>query len=194
MTQQLLLSPAPRPRPFRVCNWDRSLRKGIMAPSLAELLCQVSRLPVRLSVRPFGGCLSLTRPPPKQAQSALLAPGPVVLVLEEDGTAVETEAFFRTLEEGAVLMALAKGQSWAAPKVSPLPPGSIIRNPPQLSQLRPRNGIRRDAAPRGCLGYLGGGGGDPLGTPGPAVPVDPRLPAEPFPQAPPADRRGLRHF
>lgn len=43
MTQQLLLSsPAPRPRPFRVCNWDRSLRKGIMAHSLAELLRQVS--------------------------------------------------------------------------------------------------------------------------------------------------------
>lgn len=42
MTQQLLSSPAPRPRPFRVCNWDRSLRKGIMAHSLAELLRQVS--------------------------------------------------------------------------------------------------------------------------------------------------------
>ncbi|KFW05140.1 Cell death activator CIDE-3, partial [Eurypyga helias] len=42
MTQQLLSSPAPRPRPYRVCNWDRSLRKGIMAHSLAELLRQVS--------------------------------------------------------------------------------------------------------------------------------------------------------
>lgn len=42
MTQQLLSSPAPRPRPYRVCNWDRSLRKGIMAHSLAELLHQVS--------------------------------------------------------------------------------------------------------------------------------------------------------
>ncbi|KFQ93354.1 Cell death activator CIDE-3, partial [Nipponia nippon] len=92
MTQQLLSSPAPRPRPYRVCNWDRSLRKGIMAQSLAELL--------------------------RQAQSALLAPGPVSLVLDEDGTAVETEAFFRTLEEGTVLMALSKGQTWAASKLS----------------------------------------------------------------------------
>ena len=51
MTQQLLSSPAPRPRPYRVCNWDRSLRKGIMAQSLAELLRQVSwgGLSVRLS-------------------------------------------------------------------------------------------------------------------------------------------------
>ncbi|NXV46746.1 CIDEC protein, partial [Uria aalge] len=104
MTQQLLSSPAPRPRPFRVCNWDRSLRKGIMAHSLAELL--------------------------RQAQSALLAPGPVSLVLDEDGTVVETEAFFRTLEEGTVLMALSKGQTWAPSKT----PGyqlSLSRKPPR---------------------------------------------------------------
>ncbi|XP_069649400.1 lipid transferase CIDEC [Haliaeetus albicilla] len=104
MTQQLLSSPAPRPRPYRVCNWDRSLRKGIMAQSLTELL--------------------------RQAQSALLAPGPVSLVLDEDGTAVETEAFFRTLEEGTVLMALSKGQTWAPSKT----PGyqlSLSRKPPR---------------------------------------------------------------
>ncbi|KAM6324617.1 lipid transferase CIDEC [Podargus strigoides] len=104
MTQQLLSSPAPQPRPYRICNWDRSLRKGIVAHSLAELLCQ--------------------------AQSALLTPGPVSLVLDEDGTAVETEAFFRTLEEGTVLMALSKGQTWAASKT----PGyqlSLSRKPPR---------------------------------------------------------------
>ncbi|KFQ42963.1 Cell death activator CIDE-3, partial [Nestor notabilis] len=104
MTQQLLSSPAPQPRPFRVCNWDRSLRKGIMAHSLAELL--------------------------HQAQTALLAPGPISLVLDEDGTAVETEAFFRTLEEGTVLMALSKGQTWAASKT----PGyqlSLSHKPPR---------------------------------------------------------------
>ncbi|NXM67950.1 CIDEC protein, partial [Serilophus lunatus] len=86
MTQQLLASPAPPARPFRVCNWDRSIRKGITARSLRELLPQVS-----LSV-----CLSVCA--------------------GSDGTAVETESFFRTLEEGTVLMALGKGQSWAAPK------------------------------------------------------------------------------
>ncbi|NXB90496.1 CIDEC protein, partial [Vidua chalybeata] len=90
MTQQLLAGPAPRPRPYRVCNWDRSLRKGVTAPSLAELL--------------------------RQAQSALALPAPIALVLDEDGTAVETEAFFRSLEEGTALMALSKGQSWTAPK------------------------------------------------------------------------------
>ncbi|XP_027575594.2 cell death activator CIDE-3 isoform X2 [Pipra filicauda] len=104
MTQQLLASSAPRPRPFRVCNWDRSLRKGIMAPSLAELV--------------------------KQAQSALAMLGPISLVLDEDGTVVETESFFRTLEEGTVLMALSKGQSWDAPKTPGYQLG-LSRKPPR---------------------------------------------------------------
>ncbi|NXG18305.1 CIDEC protein, partial [Grallaria varia] len=104
MTQQLLAGPAPPPRPYRVCNWDRSLRKGVMAPSLAELLCQ--------------------------AQSALAMPGPIVLVLDEDGTAVETESFFQTLEEGTVLMALSKGQSWVAPKSRGYQLG-VSRKPPR---------------------------------------------------------------
>lgn len=48
-------------------------------------------------------------------------------MLDEDGTVVETEAFFRTLEEGTVLMALSKGQTWAASKVSvPLGGRSLV--------------------------------------------------------------------
>ncbi|XP_014463358.2 lipid transferase CIDEC [Alligator mississippiensis] len=90
MTQQLLSSPAPRARPFRVCNWDRSLRKGIMAESLADLLGKI--------------------------QSTLLLVGTVAVVLDEDGTMVETEEFFQTLEDGTVLMALGKGQTWASAK------------------------------------------------------------------------------
>ncbi|KAM9374077.1 lipid transferase CIDEC [Phaethornis superciliosus] len=128
MTQQLLASPAPRPRPFRVVNWDRSLRKGVMAPSLAELLCQVSRGKGLASH--LGGWVGAHPQHPLQAQSALMAPDPISLVLEEDGTAVETEAFFRTLEEGTVVMALSKGQTWAASKT----PGyqlSLSRKPPR---------------------------------------------------------------
>lgn len=138
MTQQLLSSPAPRPRPYRVCNWDRSLRKGVMARNLAELLRQVSCLLVCLS----GGCLSTqwggelvarprSPPVPWQAQSALLVPDPILLVLDEDGTAVETEAFFQTLEEGTVLMVLGKGQTWAPSKVGAPGVGAC------LSPLRP---------------------------------------------------------
>ncbi|XP_019360953.1 PREDICTED: cell death activator CIDE-3 isoform X1 [Gavialis gangeticus] len=90
MTQQLLSSPAPRARPFRVCNWDRSLRKGIMAESLADLLGKI--------------------------QSTLLLVGAVSVVLDEDGTTVETEEFFQTLEDGTVLVALGNGQTWAPAK------------------------------------------------------------------------------
>lgn len=117
MTQQLLLSsPAPRPRPFRVCNCDRSLRKGIMAHSLAELLHQVSRPSIcQGPIYVMGHLLTATL---LQVQSTLLVPDPITLVLDEDGTVVETEAFFCTLEEGTVLMALGKGQSWSACKVS----------------------------------------------------------------------------
>ncbi|NXX31096.1 CIDEC protein, partial [Nicator chloris] len=104
MTQQLLAGPAPPPRPYRVCNGDRSLRKGVMAASLAELL--------------------------RQAQSALALPAPIALVLDEDGTAVETESFFRTLEQGTALMALSKGQTWAAPKTRGYQV-SLSRKPPR---------------------------------------------------------------
>ncbi|KFO91581.1 Cell death activator CIDE-3, partial [Buceros rhinoceros silvestris] len=60
---------------------------------------------------------------------------PISLVLDEDGTAVETEAFFQTLEEGTVLMVLGKGQTWAPSKVgAPETPGyqlSLSRKPPR---------------------------------------------------------------
>ncbi|NXY04310.1 CIDEC protein, partial [Pteruthius melanotis] len=104
MTQQLLASPAPPPRGGRVCNWDRSLRKGVGGASLAELL--------------------------RQAQSALAGGAPIALVLDEDGTAVETESFFRTLEEGTARGGLGKGQSWTAPKTRGWG-GSLSRKPPR---------------------------------------------------------------
>lgn len=42
MTQQLLSGPAARPRPYRVSNCERTVRKGIMAESLNDLLEKVS--------------------------------------------------------------------------------------------------------------------------------------------------------
>ncbi|NWW14782.1 CIDEC protein, partial [Oreocharis arfaki] len=65
-----------------------------------------------------------------QAQSALALPAPIVLVLDEDGTAVETESFFRTLEEGTALMALSNGQTWTAPKTRGYQV-SLSRKPPR---------------------------------------------------------------
>ncbi|XP_077132466.1 lipid transferase CIDEC isoform X2 [Ranitomeya variabilis] len=86
MTQQLLSRPASKPRPFRVCNYDRSVRKGIVADSLEDLLNKI--------------------------QDAMLMDEAVTLVLEEDGTGVDTEDFFQSLESGVVFMALVKGQTW----------------------------------------------------------------------------------
>ncbi|XP_063330705.1 cell death activator CIDE-3 [Pelmatolapia mariae] len=87
MTQQLLSGRVPRPKPFRVTNADRSVKKGIMADTLEDLTNKVSD---SLSIL----CIS-------------------ALVLDEDGTGVDTEEFFQTLPENAVLMALQKGQKWS---------------------------------------------------------------------------------
>ncbi|XP_029288575.1 cell death activator CIDE-3-like [Cottoperca gobio] len=101
MTQQLLSGRAPRPKPFRVTNADRSVKKGIMADMLEDLMNKVS--------------------------DSLCVPCVGALVLDEDGTGVDTEEFFQTLPENAVLMVLEKGHKW-----TPHP------NCPSRDQLRER--------------------------------------------------------
>uniref|UniRef100_A0A3B3TG87 Cell death inducing DFFA like effector c n=1 Tax=Paramormyrops kingsleyae TaxID=1676925 RepID=A0A3B3TG87_9TELE len=91
MTQQLFTGLNSRPRPFRVANADRSLKKGIMADSLRDLLDKVNVLGLR-------------------SRAVFCS-----LVLDEDGTGVDTEEFFITLEDNAVLMILEKGQKWTPP-------------------------------------------------------------------------------
>ncbi|XP_066101491.1 lipid transferase CIDEC isoform X2 [Saccopteryx bilineata] len=93
VTQQLLSEPSPealRARPCRVSTEDRSVRKGIMAHSLEDLLHKVRDI-------------------------LILADKPFFLVLEEDGTAVETEDYFQTLADDTVFMVLQKGQKWQPP-------------------------------------------------------------------------------
>ncbi|XP_048370912.1 cell death activator CIDE-3-like [Sphaerodactylus townsendi] len=92
MTQQLLATPTQRARPYRVSNWDRTVRKGIMADSLEDLV--------------------------EKVRNALLLVGTLSIVIEEDGTSVETEEFFQTLEEGTVLQVLTKGQIWRPAKTA----------------------------------------------------------------------------
>ncbi|XP_041946776.1 cell death activator CIDE-3 isoform X1 [Alosa sapidissima] len=86
MTQQLLTGSTPCQRPFRVANADRTVKKGIMADSLRDLLDKVMD---GLHV----SCVS-------------------ALVLDEDGTGVDTEDFFQTLRDNTVLVVLEKGQKW----------------------------------------------------------------------------------
>lgn len=86
MTQQLLSGRAARPKPFRVTNAERSVKKGIMADSLEDLLRKV--------------CDSLS------------SPCVSVLVLDEDGTGIDTEEFFQSLPDNVALMILEEGQKW----------------------------------------------------------------------------------
>ncbi|XP_006887736.1 PREDICTED: cell death activator CIDE-3 isoform X2 [Elephantulus edwardii] len=93
VTQQLLSEPSPemaRARPYRVSNAARSVRKGIVASSLEDLLH-------------------------KARDTLMLADKPLSLVLEEDGTTVETEEYFQALPEDTVFMVLQKGQKWWSP-------------------------------------------------------------------------------
>ncbi|TRY96675.1 hypothetical protein DNTS_029036 [Danionella cerebrum] len=89
MKQQLL----PRwthSRPFRVITSDRTMKKGIMAENLQDLrnkVMDIFQIP----------CVS-------------------TLVLDEDGTGIDTEDFFQTLKDNTVLMVLENGQKWTPPK------------------------------------------------------------------------------
>ncbi|KAM6980888.1 cell death activator CIDE-3 [Aplochiton taeniatus] len=93
MTQQLLSGRPPNPKPYRVTNVDRSLKKGIMADGLQDL---ISKTVDALHV----SCVS-------------------ALVLDEDGTGVDTEEFFQTLPPNTVFLVLEKGQKWVSPENCP---------------------------------------------------------------------------
>ncbi|XP_048219387.1 cell death activator CIDE-A [Perognathus longimembris pacificus] len=87
-TKKVLLTPImPAARPFRVSNHDRSSRRGVMATSLQELIS-------------------------KTLDALVIVAGLVTLVLEEDGTVVDTEEFFQTLGDNTHFMILEKGQKW----------------------------------------------------------------------------------
>uniref|UniRef100_A0A8C7E2V1 Cell death inducing DFFA like effector b n=1 Tax=Naja naja TaxID=35670 RepID=A0A8C7E2V1_NAJNA len=99
-------TPSPPPhRPFRVCDHKRNIRKGLMASTLEDLL--------------------------NKARETLLLSGLVFLVLEEDGTLIETEEFFQILEDNTALMVLQKGQKWTH--------GKSISRSFSLSGDKPRN-------------------------------------------------------
>ncbi|NWR38911.1 CIDEA protein, partial [Tachuris rubrigastra] len=87
--QALFPTLMPAGRPFRVSNASRSRRKGIVASSLQELIR-------------------------KTLDSFFISTGRITMVLEEDGTVVDTEEFFKSLDDNTHLMVLEKGQKWTA--------------------------------------------------------------------------------
>uniref|UniRef100_A0A8C6WV77 Cell death inducing DFFA like effector c n=1 Tax=Neogobius melanostomus TaxID=47308 RepID=A0A8C6WV77_9GOBI len=84
VTQLLSVRPL-RSKPFRVTNAERSLKKGLTAHALEDLRHKVITV-FRRTV--------------------------LVLVLEEDGTEIDSEDFFQTVPENSVLMVLDKGEKW----------------------------------------------------------------------------------
>ncbi|KAL2091372.1 hypothetical protein ACEWY4_013635 [Coilia grayii] len=106
VTQQLLPGLSPRQRPFRVANADRSVKKGIMADSLRDL---VNKVMDALHIC----CVS-------------------ALVLDEDGTGVDTEDYFQTLVDNTAFVVLEKGQAWTAPvqlTISPVKAPHVSQSP-----------------------------------------------------------------
>ncbi|XP_029446829.1 cell death activator CIDE-A isoform X2 [Rhinatrema bivittatum] len=88
LTRRVLFPPlSPPPRPFRVSNRDRSSRKGVVAGTLKELI-------------------------DKAINTLVITAGLVTLVLEEDGTVVDTEEFFQSLESNTHFLLLEEGQKW----------------------------------------------------------------------------------
>ncbi|XP_040921701.1 cell death activator CIDE-A [Toxotes jaculatrix] len=86
--------PSAQPRCFNVCTQSRRRRRGVVASSVDELLEQAARVFVL-------SCHFLT------------------LVLEEDGTVVDSEDFFQSLPNNTPLMVLEKGEMWTQNKILP---------------------------------------------------------------------------
>nr|XP_015096918.1 cell death activator CIDE-3 isoform X3 [Vicugna pacos] len=122
VTQQLVPKPSPearRARPYRVSSADRSERKGIVAHSLEDLLLKVQ-------------------------DTMMLADKPFFLVLEKDGTTVETEEYFQSLAEDTMFMVLHKGQKWQPPSEQPAKKIDVARVTFDLYKVNPQDFI-------GCL-------------------------------------------
>ncbi|NP_001106158.1 cell death activator CIDE-B [Sus scrofa] len=100
-------STPPPQRPFRICDHKRTTRKGLTAATRQELL--------------------------DKALGTLMLNGVLTLVLEEDGTMVESEDFFQLLEDDTCLMVLELGQKWRPRKSGVLSYG-LGREKPKHSQ------------------------------------------------------------
>lgn len=85
--QILPLPPLPQPRPYKVCSPSNSKRRGLVASSLDDLLHQ--------TVIVF-----------------LLTSRVLTLVQEDDGTVVDSEAFFQSLPSNTAFMVLQEGEVW----------------------------------------------------------------------------------
>ncbi|KAL4623437.1 cell death activator CIDE-A-like [Arapaima gigas] len=107
---------AAQPRPFKISTHDRCQRIGVVASSLDDLMC-------------------------KAKETLLLGCSFMTVVLEEDGTVVDSEDFFRSLPNNTQLMVLEKGQEWTH---SQMKKKEVVKLTFDLYKLHPKDFI-------GCL-------------------------------------------
>ncbi|KAJ8010243.1 hypothetical protein DPEC_G00072980 [Dallia pectoralis] len=111
--------PQPQPRSFEICTQSRGQKTGVLATSLDDLL-------------------------DKTASAFLLTCQFLRLVLEADGTVVDSEAFFQSLPANTRLMVLQEGDMWI----------------PVCPRQRKRNGVAKlsfhlyKLNPKDFIGYL----------------------------------------
>ncbi|XP_076251263.1 DNA fragmentation factor subunit alpha-like [Rhynchophorus ferrugineus] len=78
-------------KPFKICNNSREIRKGIVAVTLEDLTSKVKE------------------------KLELMGDDHFMVVLEADGTEIDDEEYFATLEPNTSLMILANNQKWTPP-------------------------------------------------------------------------------
>lgn len=87
--------PPPEGQAFKVVDFKKEHRFGIVAADLRDLIAKAS------------------------AKLCIPSSCPVKVVLEQDGTEVEDDDYFCTLEKNTALMILANDQKWAPPGKCP---------------------------------------------------------------------------
>lgn len=83
-----LESPQKTQKPFKICNSSREVRKGVVATSLEDLTLKVQEKLEEVTDNKF------------------------TVVLEADGTEIDDEEYFATLDPNTSLMILTGNQSW----------------------------------------------------------------------------------
>ncbi|XP_058876583.1 cell death activator CIDE-B [Acipenser ruthenus] len=86
LSRRVWAAPSPPQRPFRVCTHDRRVKKGVTAGTLQELI--------------------------DKAMDALLLSSLVSVVLDSDGTEVDSDEFFQLLDDDSTFMMLQPGENW----------------------------------------------------------------------------------
>jgi DNA fragmentation factor alpha subunit len=124
-------SPTGNGIPFKVVDLTREKRKGVVAATLQDLITRGKMLPVLLIdilvnhdnlLQKCACMLNVIASMLLLARDKMDLPEdiPVKVVLEQDGTEVDDDEYFSTMERNTTLMILINDQRW-------LPPGKLPR-------------------------------------------------------------------